>query len=100
MAALSACLILPSASAQEYSSSAQYHQQVETLIQDQTPNQGGYSRQGYNAYHENTLMSHIAIEAGGGFNRPLGYSRSFATWGGNITLGGGWRFNKWFEHPS
>ncbi len=96
-AALSACLIVPPASAQEYSSSAQYHQQVETLIQDQVPNQGGYSRQGYNAYHDNSVLSHIAIEAGGGFNRPLGYSRSFATWGGNVTIGAGWRFNKWFS---
>jgi hypothetical protein len=92
---ISAALSAPRALAQ-YSSSAQYNQQIETLVQDQQyPNRGGYSRQGYS--HNDSIMSHIAIEAGGGFNRPLGYSRSFATWGGNVQIGGGWNFNKWFS---
>lgn len=94
--ALSAWLIVPAALAQQYSSSADYHQEIESVIQDQSPNQGGYSRQGYSQHQENSTMSHIAIEAGGGFNRPLGYSRSFATWGGNVEIGGGWNFNKAF----
>jgi hypothetical protein len=42
-------------------------------------------------------LNHIAIEAGGGFNRPVGDTRNFATWGGNLTLGAGWNFNKWFS---
>ncbi len=92
-AALAACLIVPSVSAQEYSSSAEYHQQIATLVQDQSPNQGGYSRQGYNAYHENGLMSHLAIEAGAGFTVPLGNTRTWQTTGYNINLGGGWMFS-------
>lgn len=94
-AALSIWFMAPSARAQQYSSSNQFHQAVETLAQDQYPNQGGYSRQGYRYNQENTLQ-HIAIEVGGGFNRPLGNTRTFATWGGNFTVGGGWNFNKEF----
>jgi hypothetical protein len=95
LALIGAGVTAPAALAQ-YSSSAQYIQQIETLVQDQQyPNRGGYSRQGYS--HNESVMSHISIEAAGGFNRPLGYSRSFATWGGNVAIGGGWNFNRWFS---
>lgn len=94
LALIAAGLTAPAALAQ-YSSSAQYNQQIETLVQDQQyPNRGGYSRQ---SYPSESVKSHIAIEAAGGFNRPLGYSRSFATWGGNVSIGAGWNFNKWFR---
>jgi hypothetical protein len=103
LAALSAWLVVPATFAQsaanaDYSSSADYHQSIETLVQDQYPQQqqGGYSRQGYHQEKNNSVFSHIAIEAGGGFNRPLGYSRSFATWGGNVELGAGWNFMEKF----
>jgi hypothetical protein len=105
LAALSAWLAVPAvfaqsvSSADDYSSSAEYHQSTETLVQDQYPSrqQGGYSRQGYPHQENNTsVWSHIAIEAGGGFNRPVGDTRSFATWGGNVELGAGWNFNKTF----
>lgn len=101
VAALSAWLFVPATFAQsadsaDYSSSAEYHQSVETLIQDQYPNRGGYSRQGYHPSTDNSVWSHIAVEGGGGFNRPLGNSRNFATWGGNLELGAGWNFNKRF----
>jgi hypothetical protein len=39
--------------------------------------------------------SHIAFEAGGGFNAPVGHTTNYATYGGNLTLGAGWNFNKW-----
>jgi hypothetical protein len=102
LAALSAWLVVPAVFAQssdgaDYSSSAEYQQSIETLVQDQTPNRGGYSRQGYNTHQENSVVSHIAIEGGGGFNRPTGNARNFATWGGNVEIGGGWNFNKWFS---
>jgi len=99
-AALSIWLTAPATFAQQYSSSNEFHQAVDTLVQDQGPNQGpnqgGYSRQGYSYHHENSPIQHIAIEVGGGLNRPLGNTRSFATWGGNFTVGGGWNFNKEF----
>ena len=85
--------MVPSASAQQYSSSAEYHQQIETLVQDRVPNQGGYSRQGYNAYHENSLLSHLAIEGGAGFTIPTGSAaRKWQNTGYNINIGGGWMF--------
>jgi hypothetical protein len=99
LAGLSAWLLVPATFAQSvsgagYSSSTEYSLSTETLVQDQSPNTGGYSRQGYNTHQENSVFSHIAAEAGGGFNRPVGYTRSFATWGGNLEFGGGWNFNQ------
>jgi hypothetical protein len=35
------------------------------------------------------------FEAGGGFNAPVGNDTPYITWGGNFTVGGGLRFNKW-----
>ncbi|HEX3940351.1 MAG TPA: hypothetical protein VHX11_02615 [Acidobacteriaceae bacterium] len=97
LAALSTWSILPAASAQEYSSSNDFHQAVENLVQDQYPNQGGYGGSRPGGYHEETsALQHIAIEAGGGFNRPLGGTRGFATWGGNFMVGAGWNFTKQF----
>jgi hypothetical protein len=95
-ALVSTWLIIPAAVAQ-YSSSAQYHEDIASVIQDQNPNQGGYPAQKYNQSFDNSLINHIAIEAGGGFNRPVGYARTFSTWGGNLALGGGWKFNRWFS---
>jgi len=40
------------------------------------------------------LMSHMAYEVGGGFNAPTEDSSPYISWGGNITLGAGYRFNK------
>src|ERR1039457_1692960 len=37
--------------------------------------------------------SHLAFEAGGGFNAPTEDSAPYITWGGNITVGAGYRFN-------
>jgi hypothetical protein len=96
VAVVSAWLIIPSALAQ-YSSSLQYHEEFASVDQDQGPNQGGYPAQRYNQNTDDSLLSHLSIEAGGGFNRPVGYTRTFATWGGNIALGAGWKFTRWFS---
>jgi hypothetical protein len=38
--------------------------------------------------------SHIAIDAGAGFNAPIGNDIPYITWGGNFTIGGGLHFSK------
>jgi len=43
-----------------------------------------------------SYYSHLAFEAGGGFNGPTEDSAPYITWGGNITLGAGYRFNSMF----
>ena len=50
---------------------------------------GGYGSH----YHNHSLGSHLAFEAGGGFNGPVGSSSNDITWGGNFTLGAGYRFS-------
>jgi hypothetical protein len=77
---------------------------------------GGYGKQGsYKPYGE-SRFSHIAIEAGGGFSIPIGndvnggftnsldslniagISGNYGTeiFGGNLLVGGGWKFSKRF----
>ena len=41
----------------------------------------------------NTLLDHLAFEAGGGFTAPTSDSSPYITWGGNFTVGVGYRFN-------
>jgi hypothetical protein len=41
-------------------------------------------------------MSHLAFEAGGGFNAPVGNDTPYITWGGNFAGGGGLRFSPRF----
>jgi hypothetical protein len=84
-------IFAPVASAQ-YSSSAGEAQSMHTLVQDQYPNQGGYSRQGYNGPRGNSVLDHLTIEAGGGFTAPLGNTSTWQTYGSDIGLGGGWMF--------
>jgi len=50
---------------------------------------GGYG----GGYHSHNLWSHLTYEAGGGLNGPGGDSPKDITWGGNFTLGAGYRFN-------
>ncbi|WP_348264222.1 porin family protein [Telmatobacter sp. DSM 110680] len=40
------------------------------------------------------IRSHLTYEVGGGFNAPTSDSSPYITWGGNITVGAGYRFNK------
>jgi hypothetical protein len=43
------------------------------------------------------VMSHMTYEVGGGFNAPTEDSSPYISWGGNITVGAGYRFNKNFS---
>ncbi|MFZ0745099.1 MAG: hypothetical protein WAM85_11875 [Terracidiphilus sp.] len=52
---------------------------------------GGYDQNG--GYQSHSFWSHLTFEAGGGANAPAG-DKTYITWGGNFTLGGGYRFNK------
>src|ERR1700723_3301229 len=44
-----------------------------------------------------TFWQSLALEFGGGANGPLGNSSNEITWGGNFTVGAGYRFNKRFS---
>jgi len=46
---------------------------------------------GYDHHH---FYNHLAFEAGGGANAPIGNDAPFITWGGNVTIGAGLRFQK------
>lgn len=61
-------------------------------------NNGGYGNSGYKKYPEygQSLFHHLAIEAGGGFDAPIGKTSDRQTFGYNIKLGGGWNFNQRF----
>lgn len=50
-----------------------------------------YDRSG--GYGRRSTWSHLAFEAGGGFNAPTPESSSYITWGGNFTGGVGYRFD-------
>jgi Outer membrane protein beta-barrel domain len=56
------------------------------LVAGQTDNSYGY--------HNHSYVSHLAFEAGAGFNAPIGNDQPFITWGGNINVGGGLRLQK------
>jgi hypothetical protein len=49
---------------------------------------------GNGGYHSHSLWSHLTYEGGGGFNAPGGDSPKDITWGGDFTLGAGYRFNQ------
>jgi hypothetical protein len=46
--------------------------------------------------HENR-WSRLTFEAGGGFNAPSTDSSPYITWGGNLTVGAGYRFNSYLS---
>jgi hypothetical protein len=66
--------------------------------QDSGQNSGGYGRGGYHQYpkYGESSFHHIAIEAGVGFDAPIGNTKNTQTFGYNIKLGGGWNFNRHF----
>lgn len=43
------------------------------------------------------IMSHMTYEAGGGFNAPTSDSSEHISWGGNFTVGAGYRVNQNFS---
>jgi len=59
-----------------------------------SPAPAGGQASGSYGYHDHSFMSHLAVEAGGGFNAPIGNDQPFITWGGNFTIGGGYKFSK------
>jgi hypothetical protein len=66
--------------------------------QESGQNSGGYGNGGYRQYpkYGEPGFHHIAIEAGAGFDAPIGNTKSAQTFGYNIKLGGGWNFNRHF----
>jgi hypothetical protein len=48
-------------------------------------------------YEDHGVLSHLAFEAGGGFNAPTSASTPHISWGGNFSLGAGYRFNSRFS---
>ncbi len=66
--------------------------------QESGQNSGGYGQGGYKRYpsYGQPGFHHIAIEAGAGFDAPVGNTKNSQTFGYNIKLGGGWNFNKHF----
>jgi len=52
---------------------------------------GGQERGG--GYGHRSYFSHLTYEAGGGANAPTSDSSPYITWGGNVTLGVGYRFD-------
>jgi hypothetical protein len=66
--------------------------------QETGQNSGGYGNGGYKQYpkYGQPGFHHLAIEAGAGFDAPLGNTKNAQTFGYNIKLGGGWNFNHKF----
>jgi hypothetical protein len=54
---------------------------------------GAAGQSGGYGYHDHNWTSHLTGEAGGGFNAPIGNDKPFITWGGNFTVGGGYKFS-------
>jgi Outer membrane protein beta-barrel domain len=48
-------------------------------------------------YRQHSIFSHLTFEAGGGFNAPSNESSPYITWGGNLSLGAGYRFNRYLS---
>jgi hypothetical protein len=59
---------------------------------------GQYGQGGEGGGGHHGIFHHaLAFEAGGGFNGPVGNDTPYITWGGNFTVGGGFRFSKVFS---
>lgn len=54
-----------------------------------SPSAGAGQERG--GYHSHSYVSHLTYEAGGGANGPTNDSSPYITWGGNFTLGVGYR---------
>ena len=85
--------IAQSSSSADYSSSAD---QNLNLYHTDGQNGGGYGNGGYKQYpkYGEPGFHHLAIEAGGGFDAPLGNTKNTQTFGYNIKVGGGYNFNR------
>lgn len=48
----------------------------------------------YDSRVSRSVLSNLTYGFGGGFNAPVSESSPYITWGGNLTLAGGYRFNR------
>jgi hypothetical protein len=55
---------------------------------------GQYDNKSHGGGGGTGIMSHMTYEVGGGMNAPTNDSSPYITWGVNLTVGGGYRFNK------
>lgn len=61
----------------------------------EVPSSAAAGQSGGYGYHDHSnWMSHLTFEGGGGTNGPTSDSSDYITWGGNLTLGAGYRFSK------
>lgn len=58
---------------------------------------GQYDNRSHRGGGGGGIMSHMTYEVGGGFNAPTNDSSPYITWGGNFTVGAGYRFNRNFS---
>lgn len=58
---------------------------------------GQYDNRSHRGGGGGSFMSHMIYEAGGGVNAPSSDSSPYVTWGGNFTVGAGYRFNQNFS---
>jgi len=83
------------------SNTLQLEADTDTLVSAALPATPGASGSGGGQYDNRaaqpTFYSHLAFEAGGGFNAPTEESSPYITWGANGTLGAGYRFNPIFS---
>lgn len=88
---LSAALSLPAARAQSSSS-----EELAQSLSFRTQNGGGYGNGGYHQYprYGEYGFHHLAIEAGGGFDAPLGNTKNTQTLGYNAKFGAGYNFSR------
>jgi len=56
------------------------------------PASGSAGQSGGYGYHSHDWSSHLTFEGGGGANAPIGNDQPFITWGGNFTIGAGYKF--------
>jgi hypothetical protein len=81
-----------------YSSSSDLAAPIQALsyASESGQNSGGYGQGGYKQYpkYGNSRWDHVAIEAGAGFDAPIGNTKKTQTYGYNVKFGGGWNFNQ------
>lgn len=58
---------------------------------------GQYGQSGESGGGHHKMFHSLAFELGGGFNGPVGNDTPYITWGGNFTVGGGFRFSRVFS---
>ena len=55
---------------------------------------GQYDNRSHGGGGGRGILSHMTYEVGGGANAPTSDSSPYITWGGNITVGAGYRYNR------